>query len=91
MPQPSNEIIPFEANFEVKDSNPEVRIPDGQLVQLIQQCEQENQEIMLSRQQVVEGKSKMVTKQIMSKKTNSRQIPIFHGCKIENITINIHK
>ena len=92
MPQ-NNQLIPLEANIQDEENEDPLGISDGQLVQLIQQCEQENEQIMMSQeQQITDGKSsKKVTKHVMSKKTSSSQIPIFHQCKIENIAININK
>ena len=92
----ANQSVPLDANIQDEGSMSSTGLSDADLVKIIQQCEKENEDVLMSQQCQKEitncdgSTSKMLTKQMVAKKS-SPQVSLFHQCKIENITINIHK
>ena len=63
-------------------------LSDQDIVKILEDCEQENQHLMMTQQVSTTNKT---TEQILAKKSSPR-IPIFNNCHIAgNITININK
>ena len=66
----TNQTVPLEANIQIEDQPASIGLSDVHIIDLINQCEKENEEIMLSQQeatQVMDGvQSKFLKKQMVS-------------------------
>ena len=68
----SNQILPLDGNIQQEDEMPETGLSDADLVQIIQQCEKENEDVMMSQQCQKEvtnsdgSCSKILTKQMVA-------------------------
>ena len=89
-PYPKRQMLmPIQKAISEPENQPTFDLTDCDILKLISECEQENEELMLSQE--ITKSNTTTTRQVVAKKSSPR-IPVFNKCQISgNITININK